>query len=241
MLRLIEEGYPYRRLWEQFRMNSEIARLVLDIYPDLQTAPNTSTKLPLSLAHRVYWWDSGDGTGETAALSPLNETEAEMVAAVTLLLRLELSKDQITILTGYQGQVTTISKHNLSGVRVRTIDSYQGNENDVIILSLVRDNERRNIGFMKAPGRRCVALSRARQSLLIVGSRSTFEEGDQNKEWGRVVEYLAGRGLIGRSLPIRMSGDVRQVESVGELREVLFEFQKSGWEKTDRCVELCLR
>lgn len=67
----------------------------------------------------------------------------------------ELSPDEITILTFYAGQRSMILKtlrenKNLAGanIKVRTVDSYQGEENTVILLSLVRSNDYDQIGFL---------------------------------------------------------------------------------------------
>lgn len=55
-------------------------------------------------------------------------------------------------------------------VEVVTVDNYQGEENDIILLSLVRNNIEDDIGFLKVSNRVCVALSRARLGLYIFGS-----------------------------------------------------------------------
>ena len=55
-------------------------------------------------------------------------------------------------------------------VLIKTVDSYQGEENDIVILSLVRSNHFEQIGFLKASNRVCVALSRARNGLFIFGN-----------------------------------------------------------------------
>ena len=47
-------------------------------------------------------------------------------------------------------------------IRVVNVDNYQGEENDIIILSLVRSNPENQIGYLKISNRVCVALSRAR-------------------------------------------------------------------------------
>lgn len=47
-------------------------------------------------------------------------------------------------------------------VRVTVVDNFQGEENDIILLSLVRSNEENKIGFLKSDNRICVALSRAK-------------------------------------------------------------------------------
>jgi superfamily I DNA and/or RNA helicase len=58
--------------------------------------------------------------------------------------------------------------------RIVTVDAAQGSEADVILLSCVRCNRQRNIGFIKDKNRLCVALSRARERLIVVGSRATL-------------------------------------------------------------------
>lgn len=51
-----------------------------------------------------------------------------------------------------------------------TVDNYQGEENDVIILSLVRSNQEGSVGFLGTDNRVCVALSRARNGLYAIGN-----------------------------------------------------------------------
>ena len=52
--------------------------------------------------------------------------------------------------------------NDLPFVDCQTVDKFQGSENDIIILSCVRSNPEKNIGFLKKKNRICVALSRAR-------------------------------------------------------------------------------
>jgi hypothetical protein len=58
--------------------------------------------------------------------------------------------------------------------RILTVDAAQGSEADVVVLSCVRCNPSGDIGFLKNNNRLCVALSRARERLWIVGSRQTL-------------------------------------------------------------------
>ena len=62
------------------------------------------------------------------------------------------------------------NRKELKNVGVRTVDDYQGEECDVIILSLVRGNNRSNIGFLSNPNRINVALSRAKRGLYLFGN-----------------------------------------------------------------------
>ena len=101
-------------------------------------------------------------------------------------------------MTLYGGQLLKIKglikddplfKETLRNLRVTSVDNYQGEENDIIILSLVRSNESNNIGFLKISNRVCVALSRARQGLFIFGNSSCLL-GSKFKLWEDVIGYL---------------------------------------------------
>lgn len=59
---------------------------------------------------------------------------------------------------------------SFTGVRVTSIDNYQGEENDIIILSLVRSNKEGKVGFLRTDNRVCVALSRAKIGLYAFGN-----------------------------------------------------------------------
>lgn len=52
-------------------------------------------------------------------------------------------------------------------VRVTVVDNFQGEENDIILLSLVRSNDENKIGFLRTDNRICVALSRAKYEQLM--------------------------------------------------------------------------
>jgi hypothetical protein len=59
--------------------------------------------------------------------------------------------------------------------RIVTVDAAQGSEADVVVLSCVRCNRQHNLGFITDKNRLCVALSRAREMLIVVGSKKTLE------------------------------------------------------------------
>ena len=62
-------------------------------------------------------------------------------------------------------------RHSIS---VNTVDGFQGQERDIIVISLVRSNERGEIGFLSDLRRMNVAMTRARMKLLIIGDSSTL-------------------------------------------------------------------
>lgn len=79
-------------------------------------------------------------------------------------------------------------------VKIDTVDSYQGKENRIIILSLTRSDKRQSPGFLKAPNRINVALSRAMDRLLIVGSVQMWRSNNKNLPLGRVATFIEEKG-----------------------------------------------
>lgn len=62
----------------------------------------------------------------------------------------------------------------LDKVKITVVDNYQGEESNIIVLSLVRNNDENKIGFLASINRVCVALSRAREGELITGQSRNF-------------------------------------------------------------------
>src|SRR5262249_37799181 len=79
-------------------------------------------------------------------------------------------------------------------IKVDTVDSYQGKENPIVIVSLVRSNPEYDMGFVRAANRVNVALSRAMERLIIVGSARMF--GTSVNPLGPVVRQLRSAGRI---------------------------------------------
>jgi superfamily I DNA and/or RNA helicase len=62
--------------------------------------------------------------------------------------------------------------------KVDTVDAYQGKQNRIVVLSLVRNNPERNMGHVRSKNRINVALSRAMDRLVIIGSAKMFDVGN---------------------------------------------------------------
>ena len=88
-------------------------------------------------------------------------------------------------------------------IRVHTIDQYQGDENDIIIVSLVRSNKGGDIGFLNTLNRYCVAVSRARCGVYFVGNDATLCK--KSKHWQHLCEVMrkGGSAGIGRKILLR--------------------------------------
>ena len=86
-------------------------------------------------------------------------------------------------------------------VRVSTVDNFQGEEADVIVLSLVRSNGGGGIGFLSIANRVCVALSRARHGFYILGN-ATCLRASRSPLWRTILAYLEEQNALGRRLPL---------------------------------------
>lgn len=101
----------------------------------------------------------------------VNSHEAGITARLAVyILQQGYPPSKITILTMYSGQRNLImdklrraSHDDAREIRVSTVDGFQGEENEIILLSLVRSNSNNSIGFLKTSNRVCVGLSRAKK------------------------------------------------------------------------------
>lgn len=126
--------------------------------------------------------------GSTSFWNPL---EAELVVEIVKdFLSLGVPKDWIGVITPYDDQVAEISR-KVPEVRVSTVDGFQGREKEVIILSLVRSNPRREVGFLSDARRLNVAITRARAKLVAIGDGTTLA-GDCL--WQEFLDFVRKKG-----------------------------------------------
>jgi serine/threonine protein kinase len=78
-------------------------------------------------------------------------------------------------------------------IKVDTVDSYQGKENRIIVLSLTRNNPALDEGYLISPERTNVAMSRAMDRLFIVGAARMWRETNRNSPLGRVYSFIESR------------------------------------------------
>jgi superfamily I DNA and/or RNA helicase len=79
-------------------------------------------------------------------------------------------------------------------VKIDTVDSYQGKENRIIILSLTRSDPKKSPGFLRIPNRINVAMSRAMDRLLIIGNADMWRKFNRDKPLAHVVSYMNDMG-----------------------------------------------
>ncbi|KAJ1325509.1 helicase required for RNAi-mediated heterochromatin assembly 1 [Microdochium nivale] len=210
--RLIGLELPFTMLNMQRRMISPLRELLNNYYPKLidhpiiATRPRTITGLHLNSFFFNHTWS--ETTDEN--FSKYNETEADMVIGFAKYLLMNGTKpDKITILTFYRGQCKRLLaearrqllRWKFPDHSIRTVDSYQGEENDIVILSLVRSNGTSgsyNTGFAGNKNRGVVAISRARQGFFVFGNSVNFVLGGaaSREMWYPVAKTFQKQGKM---------------------------------------------
>ncbi len=77
-----------------------------------------------------------------------------------------------------------------ANLEIGTVDSFQGKEFDVVFLSSVRTHYTEGFGFLKDSLRLCVALSRQKRALIVVGDREKFETPEAKDKVSGLFEFL---------------------------------------------------
>ncbi|CAJ0573087.1 unnamed protein product, partial [Mesorhabditis spiculigera] len=189
--RFVRLGVPTVLLDRQGRARSEISALYSWRYKGLGNLPHVEALPAFQAANAGFVFpfqlvDVGNfqGKGESTP-SPYfyqNLGEAEYAVAIYTYMRvLGYPASKISIITTYNGQAQLLRDiverrciaNPLIGApaRISTVDKYQGQQNDFIILSLVRTA---NIGHIRDVRRLVVALSRARLGMIVLGRASLF-------------------------------------------------------------------
>ncbi|NNE55116.1 MAG: AAA family ATPase, partial [Flavobacteriales bacterium] len=98
------------------------------------------------------------------------------------------------IISPYREQVLQLIDACMSEglTTVNTVDSFQGQERDVVYISLVRSNEKAEIGFLKDYRRMNVAMTRARKKLVVIGDSATI---GQDQFYARFIDYCEANGF----------------------------------------------
>lgn len=102
-----------------------------------------------------------------------NADEADIL--LKRLAQFDAGKHDIGVISPYRKQASFLREQiHIPSVTVQTIDSFQGQERDIILISLVRSNENQQIGFLSDYRRMNVAMTRAKCKLVIVGDSATL-------------------------------------------------------------------
>ena len=156
----------------QYRMRASIAGFSSDYFYEglLQTAPHLK-----NLASHICFIDTaGSGFNEVKGSDGTSlQNEGELRLIQKLMETENLNPAETAVISPYSGQVAA-AKEVLPNMRISTIDSFQGQEKETIILSLVRSNDDGDIGFLKDYRRMNVAITRAKEQLYVIGDSATI-------------------------------------------------------------------
>ena len=204
--RLVKMNMPYTMLNMQRRMHPDLRQVLSPFYPALRDhpvvqQPDARPGVP-GMAQQSFFFHHTWSEGTDENLSKFNILEAEMIVRFIDYLILNGVKDsEITVLTFYRGQRKKILsefrklKHREPFKNVHTVDSYQGEENDIVILSLVRSNGPNGphkAGFLRDSNRGVVSISRARRGFYIFGNMINLLSAciESQMMWGHVFEVF---------------------------------------------------
>ncbi|KAF8668071.1 P-loop containing nucleoside triphosphate hydrolase protein [Rhizoctonia solani] len=224
MERLSSSGFPMSQIDVQRRMRPEISSLIRNtLYPNLKdndrvlSYPNVDMiyDLVLHLLKQGCYNKPGNIVILAAYLGQIPKLRKKLEEIVTIVID-ERDAELLEQHTMDQEETGIVKEVQLSKqVIIRTLDNFQGEEGEVIILSLIRnsgtpfDKEssslehvkgRAPIGFLKSLNRTNVGLSRAKHGLYIFGNAPELAQGSQM--WSDVLKELNSSDCLGSKLPI---------------------------------------
>ena len=157
----------------QYRMRQVIAGFSSNyFYKNLLL---TAEHLNNTGVHLTFMDTAGSGYNEKHGpdgISLQNEGELRIVQKILETESLDPSKT--AIISPYSGQVAAAKELLPKTLRISTIDSFQGQEKEIIVVSLVRSNDDGDIGFLKDYRRMNVAITRAKEQLFVIGDSATI-------------------------------------------------------------------
>lgn len=207
-------GYPVNMLKMQYRMHPEIRSFPSsEFYAEaLQDADDLERRTTRDW-HQYHcfgpfcFFDVHEGkeSQPSGSGSWVNVDEVEFVLLlyhklVTMYPELR-SSSQFAIISPYRHQVKlfqdrfrdAFGQESKKFVDIQTVDGFQGREKDVAIFSCVRSNDDRRIGFVSDARRMNVGITRAKSSVLVVGSASTLRN---DEHWNNLVESAEKRNVL---------------------------------------------
>ena len=191
----------------QYRMNEEIMRFSSDWFYDgkVKSAPQVKHRSILDYDIPMEWIAT-DADGEEfvgESFGRINKKEAEQTLDILKQYFTKIGKTRILeeridvgVISPYRAQVQYLRhlvkrdaffKPYRSLISINTVDGFQGQERDVILISLVRSNDDGQIGFLRDLRRMNVAITRARMKLIILGNPDTMT---RHPFYRKLYEYI---------------------------------------------------
>ena len=143
-------------------------------------------------SHLTFIDTAGSGFNEIQGPDGISlQNEGELQVALQLLQKENFDPVTTAFISPYSGQVAAAKEQLPAGMRISTIDSFQGQEQQVIIVSLVRSNDDGDIGFLKDYRRMNVAITRAKEQLIVIGDSATI---GADKFYNEFLTYIEQQG-----------------------------------------------
>eukprot|EP00923_Selenidium_pygospionis_P032027 GHVN01056641.1.p1 GENE.GHVN01056641.1~~GHVN01056641.1.p1 ORF type:complete len:494 (+),score=59.06 GHVN01056641.1:1464-2945(+) len=162
--------------------------------------------------------------------SKSNRGEQNVVTAYLrfLVSQVDVLPGNICVITPYNKQVQGIRRSleedaKLSQIEVATVDSFQGRESEVVVISLVRSNKRREIGFLADQRRLNVAVTRAKRLACVIGDSETISSDPVLES---LFVYVSEYGEV-RSA-VEFSGEEDQTEGKVMQKGALADFERAA-------------
>ncbi len=157
----------------QYRMRPAIAGFSSNYFYNGKLI--TAAHLQNTAVHVTFIDTAGSGYNEMHGPDGMSlQNEGELQTVQQLLQTEMLDENNTAFISPYSGQVTAAKELLPKNIRISTIDSFQGQEKENIILSLVRSNDEGEIGFLKDYRRMNVAITRAKEKLFVIGDSATI-------------------------------------------------------------------
>ena len=205
----------------QYRMNEQIMRFSSDwfYHGQVESAPSVRHRGILDYDIPIEWRQASiDDEGTPPAeefvgesFGRINKTEAQLTLDTLQRYFEKIGKQRVLderidvgVISPYRAQVQYLRqqlrkreffkpfRHLIS---VNTVDGFQGQERDIIVISLVRSNDEGQIGFLRDLRRMNVAITRARMKLIIMGNASTMTRHPFYRKLYEYVQSLNRDGL----------------------------------------------
>jgi superfamily I DNA and/or RNA helicase len=193
MERLGALGVAVEHLTEQRRMDPQMLDFPNRAFYNgaLRTAADRTPDPCGGAARAPYAVVQVTGAERRVGTSYCNHKEAAVAVALAQAMQRRRGEDRVHILVPYTAALKAVNDIG-SGVRVSTIDSFQGKESDAVILCVTRVGRE---GFWSDARRLVVALTRARYELLVIGDFASFH-GDPSSSLGALADDARGRGMM---------------------------------------------
>ena len=177
--RMVDNGHHVHMLKTQYRMAPSIGRMVSNAFY------GGRLKHGVRYESDTLKWIDHSAPEDKERTSTYNDHEVDLVYNEVVAYREANPSKSVMVITFYKSQFYKL-KDTLDEIcKVVTVDACQGTEADAVFLSCVRSNHYGNIGFCKNWNRLCVALSRAKEALFVIGNKKTFK-----KDWKRVINNI---------------------------------------------------